>query len=324
MNLLNDLISPNLLKRWGAFSHETQVNFIHAKLKEKLAEDPDYEVFVTLKYMKNKMYILPIVEYREFPNVLISNKGRICKTGTGEFYIGTTTANGYRVFTSDGYVMAWHRALAYNFIPKPVRHRDKTYAALEVNHMNGVKLGNFMENLEWLTHEENAKHAQENGLQTVLCGKEHPNVVPMLATVVDIAGYENIQFSVLGKGECESLGLSNKVLYSMRTRTKGVKTYKGCKWEVVTLEDALLHSKELETELIELIKGYTYERTGKKNKGRQKWIYIAKNVETGEEKEYIGSADLVTAGFTYPNVMQCLSGKRKSHKGHTFTKREIE
>jgi len=53
-----------------------------------------------------------------------------------------------------------HRLVALNFIS------DK-YSNLEVNHINGDKLDNRVENLEWVTHSENILHAQKIGLKPI-------------------------------------------------------------------------------------------------------------------------------------------------------------
>lgn len=324
MNTYLDLVSTNLTKHWDLFNHETQVNLLADALKDKLEVDPEYEVWVPLKYAKNSYYNKPDKLYHEFPGILISNRARVFDSTRNLYFKGSVRKAGYKWFITQQVAMSLQRAVAYNFVPKPEKHRFTSYSLLEVNHKDGVKANNLPSNLEWVTEQENKLHALQNNLLSAPEGIKHPNVVPMLGTVVDIPGFEGYRFAVVGKGQAAAMGVSNKTLYRHRNETYGVKTHKGCTWEEIPMEDAVKLITPLPEALIEAIKNYKFIRTGKKNPGRQKWVYIATHKESGECLEFIGSRALVEKGFIYPNVMKCLTGERKSHKGYTFEKRLIE
>jgi hypothetical protein len=53
-----------------------------------------------------------------------------------------------------------HRLLALTFIPKPANKGI-------VNHKNGDKLDNSLDNLEWVTRSENSRHAIRTGLSRI-------------------------------------------------------------------------------------------------------------------------------------------------------------
>lgn len=119
-------------------------------------EHPDHRGF----------YFIPGMEYG-----LISKTGQVMSTITWELLSPRINHKGYLLvnFYIDGKRTGRtiHRLLALTFVGRPERHLDKPHDELEVNHKDGIKINNSIDNLEWLTPAENAQHAHKTGLTSI-------------------------------------------------------------------------------------------------------------------------------------------------------------
>lgn len=100
-------------------------------------------------------------DIEENPNYQVSNHGRVKNKHTDRILKPRGAVNDYKqvCLYKDGIGVnrRVHRLVAKAFIPNYAEE-------LQVNHIDGNKSNNYLDNLEWVTRLENMKHAYDNGL----------------------------------------------------------------------------------------------------------------------------------------------------------------
>lgn len=159
------------------------------------------------------------MKIKNYPKYMVSNIGRIKRV-----YIGMPEADTIRkpVFNKKGYyriqirndeggrIWFLHRIVAEAFIPNP---DNKPY----VNHINGIKSDNRVENIEWCTNQENQNHAWKNGLKDSQLGEK----CNLSTTSEDDVRLVRL-FHDTGKSISEiskTLSLSKRVVQSITSKT---------------------------------------------------------------------------------------------------------
>lgn len=102
--------------------------------------------------------MLHFIEIPDHSNYLISKKGEVYSTKSKKKLKVSLSSSGYYTVYIDSVNRLLHRLLAQSFIPNPNNLRC-------VNHKDGCKTNNHLDNLEWCDYSYNNKHAYRTGLK---------------------------------------------------------------------------------------------------------------------------------------------------------------
>lgn len=181
--------------------------------------------------MHDKEVFVPVKDYEGLYEV--SNFGRLKtlkRQGTDERFIsGYVDRTGYlRVSLTKNSVsksFAVHRLVCAAFINNPFNKRT-------VNHKDGNKLNNHIDNLEWMTHSENHKHSYDFlGRQTHMKGKSgalHHNAKKVKKTCLR-TGKEEV-FNTLKEASLSGDFCMGHISACCNNKRK---THKGYTWEFI-------------------------------------------------------------------------------------------
>lgn len=165
----------------------------------------------------------PLFYHGEFfgDTYAVSSLGKIKNTSTGLVRKPTVAKNGYiHIVISRGrtrkILIKVHRAVAENFLPNP----DDLP---QVNHIDGRKQNNNVDNLEWCTAKDNSLHAVKTGLRTYNQGCNCSHSKLSIDAVRDIRhAYDNRQGAFPAAALAKKYGISRSQIFKAATR----KTYR--------------------------------------------------------------------------------------------------
>ena len=127
------------------------------------------EVWLDIKGYEGHYQVSSIGRVKSLARVVESRKG-IFGNKKEKFLLDWDCGKGYRKVKlckeAIEKSIRVHRLVAETFLDNP-------YLKLEVNHINGIKDDNRVENLEWATGSENTIHALNNKLKISQKGSEH-------------------------------------------------------------------------------------------------------------------------------------------------------
>jgi hypothetical protein len=176
----------------------------------------------TLEELGLQLESLPGEKWRVIPETndryYLSNKGRMVTRRWHNAYIPAfmkpaPDAGGYLrtmiLRRGEYHTIKMHREIAKVFIPNPLNKPT-------INHLNGIKTDNGIENLEWATRSENVTHAFAMGLESN-AGENHPK--HKLTDEIVIRARQMRKNGMMYKDIAKILGFKKAVITDCCTRS---------------------------------------------------------------------------------------------------------
>lgn len=312
----NDFLNGEDLKIYKESVYPFNLRVLYNKLMEKLKEDPDFEIWVSLHYYrweraiktsKNKELLAP-------PTILISNRGRVYDKRRkafintrryGEDWYNVFSLNyGKRIIT-----FTVHRAIGCSFIPVPEKYGIAGFYDLVINHIDGKKPNNDMDNLEWVTQLDNNIHALDNGLRFGVSGWKNNRSKPVKGTILE-GPHKGLEFIICGAKDAKQHGFFMAGI--SLSCLGGCPAYRNCSWVWATAEEIEKLDKGISKEVRETIEFF---------KGKVKSDIEVTCIKTGNVFIITrGYPEILELGFNPSEVTAVVKGRRKTHKGHKFAR----
>ena len=141
-------------------------------MEEKWKDIIGYEGFYQVSNLGNVKSLFRIIQTG---NNKRSVKEKILKSNINRYgYVMVTISKFGKLYTH-----SVHRLVALAFISNPLNKP-------QINHINGIKTDNYLDNLEWNTVSENNQHSFDNGLKIAVKGTQHYNSRFDKKSIIDI------------------------------------------------------------------------------------------------------------------------------------------
>ena len=198
---------------------ENKVKRLLQTLKAQMTTEKELQI---VKYCEEKLEATKEIDGEEWRDIVgyeglyqISNFGRIKSFHyKNPSVLRVSISNsGYKrlVLSKNGKYesVCIHVLVAKAFIPNLENKR-------EVNHKDGDKSNNCVDNLEWVTRSENMKHAHKNKLLNLKYGAENPIAKLTVDDVEYIRkNYKSHDKNFSGRALARKFGVSNDTIYKV-------------------------------------------------------------------------------------------------------------